>query len=241
MENLVAINLSEQDKDKIISSLLKDLDDIKKRVSNIENNKIIEELQLPNDLLEASGILSPIPNRLGHGRAARPLLESEIKDAQEKCFSATDCAKYLNVNYKTYRKYALKYGIFKTNRWGKGSKKRYWNPNSGKYPLNQILEGKYPNYPIHRLKDLLIRSGTKKAECEKCGFNERRVLDQKMPLLLNFLDDNEKNHVLENIEILCYNCTFLCGRGYIRNKKVEYNFSDPDKIQGAPKKVEARF
>ena len=34
---------------------------------------------------------------------------------------------------------------------------------------------------------------------------------------------------------------FLMGRGYIRRGKVEFNFSDPDRIQGSPRKVIARF
>ena len=62
-----------------------------------------------------------------------------------------------------------------------------------------------------------------------------------MPILINFKDGNEKNHLLENIQVLCYNCMFLIGRGYIRKGRVEFNFLDPDRIQGASEKIEARF
>ena len=41
--------------------------------------------------------------------------------------------------------------------------------------LNDILDGKHPEFPVHRLKDKLIRSGIKKAECEQCEFRERRI------------------------------------------------------------------
>ena len=131
--------------------------------------------------------------------------------------------------------------MFKTNPWCKGDRKRYWAPNSGKYPLNQILEGKFPNYPVYRLKDLIIRSGTKEAKCENCGFSEHRITDHKMPLLICFKDGNEKNHKLENIEMLCYNCMFLIGRGFIHKGKVKYHFLDCDLLQGSQRKVEARF
>jgi len=221
--------------------VVRELQEVKKKIANLENKTVLEELQLPEEDLKSIGIIKIDPRRLRKGRGARPLLESEIKEAQEHCNNATACAKYLNVGYNCYKKWAKTYSLFKTNPWGKGDRKRYWAPDKGKYPLNQILEGKFPNYPIYRLKDLLIRSGTKKAECENCGFNEHRLTDKKMPLLISFKDGNEKNHLLENIEILCYNCMFLTGRGYIRRGKVEFNFSDPDRIQGSSRKIEARF
>jgi hypothetical protein len=233
--------LNEFDKDRVIHSLVKKVQDLEKTVNELKNDTVIENLQLPTELLESTGVVTPPPHRLRRGRGWRPLLESEILEAQSKCENAAECARYLGVDYKTYRKHAMVLGLFKVNPWGKGSSKKYWAPDKGKYPLNQILEGKFPNYPVHRLKDLLIRSGTKKAECENCGFEERRVTDQKMPLILNFLDGNEKNHKLDNIQVLCYNCTFLCGKGYIRRGKVEFNFNDPDRIQGASRKIDARF
>jgi len=168
-------------------------------------------------------------------------LEGEILEAQSKHDCAAACARYLGVNYTTYRKYAKMYGLFKINPWGKGSKKRYWDPNKGKYPLNRILQGEFPNYPTFRLKDLLIRSETMKPECQQCGFGEKRITDEKIPLILNFEDGNEKNHKLENMRLLCYNCTFICGRGYIRNNRVEVHFNDPDRMQGSPRKTKNRI
>ena len=225
---------------KVLETIVRELQEVKKKVADLENKTVLEELQLPEEDLKSIGIFSD-PRRLRKGRGARPLLESEIKEAQSHENNATACARYLGVGYNCYKKWAKTYGLFKTNPWGKGDKKRYWAPDKGKYPLNQILEGKFPEYPIYRLKDLLIRSQTKKAECENCGFEEHRITDKKMPLLISFKDGNEKNHLLENIEILCYNCMFLTGRGYIRRGKVEFNFLDPDRIQGSSRKIGVRF
>lgn len=233
--------LTEQDKDRVIHDLVSTVEDLKKRLTTVENGKVIDNLQLPEDVLEQAGVVKGPPHRLKRGRGWRPLLESEIREAQEKCDNAAACARYLGVNYKTYKKWAVKYGLFKVNPWGKGSTKSFWAPDKGKYPLNQILEGKFPNYPVYRLKDLLIRSGIKKAECENCGYSERRIVDDKIPLILNFEDGNSHNHRLENIKVFCYNCTFNCGKGYIRNGKVQFYFTDPDRIQGATRKVDARF
>ena len=168
-------------------------------------------------------------------------MESELKKAHENCQSAAECARYLNVSLPTYRKYAKMYGIYKIrNPHDKRPEKSPANPHKGKFPIEVLLECKHPNFPIHRLKDKLIRSGIKKAECEQCGFSERRVTDGKIPLLLNFEDNDNKNHKLENIKVYCYNCTFLCGRGYIKRGKETFNL-DPDMLQGAKFPIKARF
>jgi hypothetical protein len=227
--------------EEIIHYLVNTVEDLKKQIHETQTKKIIEELQLPSDILKDAGVLPEAPHRLRQGTSWRALLESEIKDAQSKCNTAADCARYLGISYVTYKKHCDVYGLFKTNQWGKGSKKRYWNPNKGKYPLNRILQGEFPEYPAYRLKDLLIRSEVKKPECEQCGYKDRRITDNKMPLILNFEDGNSKNHKSENLRILCYNCTFTCGRGYIRNNRVDFHFNDPDRLQGSKRKLENRF
>ncbi len=57
---------------------------------------------------------------------------------------------------------------------------------------------------------------------------------------LHFEDGNKTNHNIENLKILCYNCTFCSGRGYIRRGTIHFNM-DPDVIQGAKKPIRARF
>ena len=62
------------------------------------------------------------------------------------------------------------------------------------------------------IKDMLkciLTEGHLAECCSRCTFEERRVLDYKMPLLMNFKDNNKKNYRKENIELLCYNCYFL--------------------------------
>lgn len=147
---------------------------------------------------------------LKRGLGSRQLLESEIRDAQGRSRSAKDTARTLGVSYNTYKKYAKMYGIFDID----------YNPTNvpierrlkltvGKYPLSEILQGKYPNYPITKLKRRLIKNDVFPECCTACGFDEVRVTDGKAPLLLDFLDGNWQNHRLENLRFLCYNCFFL--------------------------------
>jgi hypothetical protein len=45
--------------------------------------------------------------------------------------------------------------------------------------------------------------------CSRCSFDEKRVIDQKTPLILNFKNKDSTNYYLYNIELLCYNCYYL--------------------------------
>jgi len=171
-----------------------------------------------------------------------PPTESEIKEALEKSSSALKAAKRLGISYPTFKKYARLYGVHKTPGWpikkGEVRRKGPINPYKGKYPLNEILENKHPGFPAHRLKDKLIRAGLKDAKCEQCGYDERRITDGKIPLLVNFDDGNESNYNIENLKLLCYNCTFTCGKGYISRGPRTF---DPDMLQGSKRELDTRF
>jgi hypothetical protein len=65
------------------------------------------------------------------------------------------------------------------------------------------------NFSPTKVKKRLFEEGYLKEECALCGFNERRVSDYKIPLLLNFKDNNTKNYRLDNLQVLCYNHYFL--------------------------------
>ena len=57
--------------------------------------------------------------------------------------------------------------------------------------------------------------------CSRCNFGERRITDQKVPVILNFKDGNKKNWHLDNLEFLCYNCSFLYAASPIEEKQAE--------------------
>ena len=148
---------------------------------------------------------------LQNGRPKRMLLESEVLAAQSISKTEAEASRKLGVSFMTYRKYAKMYGLYGrvANAAGKGISKPIKNEDSGKYPLNKILEGKFPNYSTNRLKVRLIRCKRMEEKCNKCNFCERRISDNIMPLLLNYIDGNVKNKKRENLELLCYNCYFL--------------------------------
>ena len=239
-----------------INKKLTELDDLKKKVEKIyglsevgedvrkelEEYKAVRERGVNIPHLEKEFADQIYPSRGGRKIKSRPPTESEIKEALEKSQSAIKAARRLGVSYQTFKKYSKMYGVHKTPGWPITKKtvlaRGPIDPNKGKYPIQDVLDGKYPDFPIHRLKDKLIRSGIKKCECEQCGYHERRLTDGKMPLLLNFEDGNKKNHKLENLRLLCYNCTLTSGKGYIsRGPKI----FDPDILQDGKKILKQRF
>jgi hypothetical protein len=197
----------------------------------------LDETKLPPEILEQLGYPKRPPSRGGRGRGYRPILVHEILEAKKTLkekkgeINEAMVARYLNMKYATYKKYARLYKVWEPKPLLKG-KVGIFDPEKGRHPLKEILEGKHPDYPVFRIKDKLIRSGIKPPRCENCGFHEKRITDGKVPLVLNFLDGNQKNHLLENIKLYCYNCTFVCGKGYLRRGN---HFFDPDFLQGADK------
>lgn len=144
------------------------------------------------------------------GLGARPILESQIKAAQAVSKSAFEAARTLRISYNTYKKYAKLYGIFDNlkNPYGVGIEKAKTIKNK-KYHIDDLVAGKHLRYPLHKFKNKLFDSGYIPKVCGGCGFSEARLVDGKMPLLIDFIDGDLNNRKLENIRPLCYNCFFL--------------------------------
>jgi len=161
---------------------------------------------------------------------AKPLSKGLIMAAVNKTKSNRAAARYLNVSYIHYKKWAKLYeskthdNLFEQhkNQSGKGIPK--FLKNKGKEPaLIDIIEGRVDvsSFSPDKLKYRLITEGYLLEECASCGFHERRVLDYKMPLLLHFKDGNKKNYRKENTELLCYNHFFLTVGDIFSNKQLK--------------------
>jgi hypothetical protein len=182
------------------------------------NEKLFPNFDPTKDLSQAP------QKRTKRGLGAKPLLESEIREAQQKARSAMEAARLLGVSYNTYKKYAKQYGIFDDlkNPSGIGITKGF-HSNHQKYPLEDILAGKHPEYPVWKLKRRLLENGYLQEKCNNCGFDERRVTDFRVPLVLDFLDGDKKNHSYDNLRMLCFNCSFLIN-GNLTGPKKEYEY-----------------
>jgi hypothetical protein len=162
--------------------------------------------------------------------APKPLTKEQILMAMRNTKSNKAAARFLNVSYIHYKTWAKRYheveggrSLFEAhkNQSGKGIpkflaqgfKKSNWN-------VIDVIEGRIsPNhFKPDEIKKRMIHDGYLKEECAMCGFHERRVNDYKIPLILNFKDNNPNHYNLGNIRFLCYNCYFL-NIGNIFNKQ----------------------
>lgn len=153
-----------------------------------------------------------MPNQIGgprRGPTVPPLTQKEIEHAQKNTKSNMEAARFLNVGYERYKRYAKIYGLFDQhlNPKGVGTNKGYAaRPSS--IPLKDIFDNKHPTYNIVRLKNRMVARNLLLEECGMCGFKEKRLTDSKTPLILTF-KDGKKDFRQDNLELLCYNCLFL--------------------------------
>ena len=155
---------------------------------------------------------------------AKPLSKEQIVAAQAKTKSNMAAARYLHVSYQHYKRYAKLYKLFANhkNQSGKGIPK-FLNHNAKEPALIDIIEGRVSaaSFNPQKLKYRLITEGFLEEKCSCCGFDERRVLDYKIPLILHFKDKNTNNYFADNIEMLCYNCYFLRVADVFNEKDVQ--------------------
>jgi len=212
---------------RLVTVLYKKVEQIERELYDLKVKKILDETQLPLELLAHNNLLPSIPRRLKRGRGYRPILRSEIEEAKKYSIFGSQQAKFLGVKLPTYRKYAKLHGLWEPQPHAKGRDQQH-NPNIGKYPLPRILTGEFDGNPAvsdWMVKRKLLRSGTFPECCNICGYNKRRITDKYVSLIVDHKDGDKSNFKLENLRLLCWNCTIECGRGYLRRG---FHTFDPD-------------
>ena len=155
---------------------------------------------------------------MGKGRRPIPISRADIERAMAHTKSNNGAAKYLGISLWTYSRAASRYTneegvtLFKShaNKSGKGIPKLTSRKN-GEPLLMDILEGRVTTqwFSLDRIKERLIEEGYIEHCCNRCGYKETRAMDEKIPLILSFVNSNKKDWRLENMEFLCYNCYFI--------------------------------
>jgi hypothetical protein len=164
--------------------------------------------------------------------AKKELFKEDILRAMRHTKSNRAAARYLGCSYQHYKPYAKLFNDEETgqnlfdlhkNQSGKGIPK--FLPNRRREPNVKLIfeEGVgYESFTTVKIKARGIAEGFLRDECYTCGCNERRVTDYKTPTLLNFKDGSKSNYVLDNLEILCYNCYFLYVADPLTNDEVRH-------------------
>jgi hypothetical protein len=171
----------------------------------------------------------------GRGRSALNIGESEIRYAMDNTKSNAEAARFLKVSFTTYKKYAKMYTDSEsgqtlydmhTNQAGYGITKNVSNANIGKYSIEKILAGEHPTYPAWKLRNRILALAILPEECASCGYAERRITDDTVPLLLDHIDGDTTNHRIENIQMLCLNCYYQqTGNPFKQDKETYWNYN----------------
>ena len=164
--------------------------------------------------------------------AKKELFKDDILRAIRHTKSNRAAARYLGCSYQHYKPYAKLFNDDETgqnlfdlhkNQCGKGIPK--FLPNRRKEPNVKLIfeDGVgYESFTTTKIKTRGITEGFLRDECYTCGFSERRVTDYKTPTLLHFKDGSKSNYVLDNLEILCYNCYFLYVADPLTNDQIRH-------------------
>ncbi len=165
------------------------------------------------------------------GRPSKILKKEDIQRAMKMTRSNRAAARYLHVSFTHYKKYAKMYKdeesgstLYELHKNQAGKVMPKFLSNGGKEPpIMDLIEGRVPveHFDPQKIKQRLIFEALIEEKCAYCGFSERRVLDTKVPLVLNHKDGNKKNWNLDNQEVRLYTHAVYYEPAPIQQKKGE--------------------
>ncbi len=123
-------------------------------------------------------------------------MDEIIIKAIESSLTMREACKKVNLPFATFKRKAIKLGLYEPNQSGKGLLK-----SSKK--LDDIFKGK-DSMNSNALKKRLIREGHKEYKCEECNLIEWN--NKPLALELDHINGNSEDNRLENLRILCPNC-----------------------------------
>jgi hypothetical protein len=142
--------------------------------------------------------------------------DQKLIDACSNSLSMAEACVKVGIHMNTFIRHAKRLGIYNPNQGLKGSNKPK-QEGKGKIPLNEILEGKHPQYQTFKLKNRLIAEGLKENKCELCGISEWQGFT--LMCELDHIDGNSTNHSYSNLRVLCPNCHSQTDNFRAKNKK----------------------
>ena len=90
-------------------------------------------------------------------------------------------------------------------------------------PMEDIVNGKVDasSFNADKLKFKMIEAGYMLEQCYYCGFDEKRGVDGKTPLLMTFLNGHKHDYTNGNAQLCCYNCYFINVSNIFTEKDIE--------------------
>jgi 5-methylcytosine-specific restriction endonuclease McrA len=141
----------------------------------------------------------------------------EMKNVIENSISMRESARKLKMSYRTFKRYAEKFGLYKPNQGRRGyTKKDGRKPNKKIIAYSKVLV-ENSTYKRENLKRRLIEDGILEYKCSICGINEWN--NKKIVLEIDHINGINNDNRIENLRLLCPNCHSQTEHFRGRNKK----------------------
>lgn len=140
--------------------------------------------------------------------------ETEFKNVVFESLTMAQASAKLGLHFNTFKRIAIKLGVYEPNQSGKGIKK---DMTSKTIPLSEILDGKHPYYQTYKLKKRMLENNILKNECSQCGINQWN--GNPINCELDHIDGVRTNHKIENLRLLCPNCHSQTDTYRSKNRK----------------------
>jgi hypothetical protein len=163
----------------------------------------------------------------------KPISKEQCIAAMKHTRSVRASARYLNCSYQHLKPFMKAYKDEETglslfdlhkNQSGKGIPKFITHNNFDQIaPIEDIMNGVIDasSFNADKIKFKMIEAGFLLEQCYYCGFEERRDIDGKTPLLMTFLNNHKHDYTNGNAQLCCYNCYFLNIGNVFTDKDIE--------------------
>lgn len=138
--------------------------------------------------------------------------EEELKKAIKESTSRRQVIRRLGLvinggSHRSVKKHIELYGIDTSHFKGNGWSRDLGGAGIYRIPIKNILI-KDSTYQTNKLKHRLFGEGIMEQKCEFCSWDEKSE-DGRVPVELDHINGDSKDHRLENLRILCPNCHSL--------------------------------
>jgi 5-methylcytosine-specific restriction endonuclease McrA len=147
--------------------------------------------------------------------------DEELAHAVANSPSIAEVLRKLNLrpaggNYDIVQQRIRKAGLDTSHFTGKGWLKGKKNPVIRQRTLEEILVKDSTYTSTHKLRQRLIAEGIFQHQCVSCGLAE--WLERPIPLEIDHINGDRRDHRLENLRLLCQNCHALTDNYRGKNK-----------------------